>query len=63
MDFKIANTTKSERAEIVKEAFGISVAVNKQAPSDKVQLYLQDYINGITELEDVQNKIIDLYRQ
>lgn len=62
MDFKIANTTKKQRAEIVKNAFQISVTGNMAIPSDKATEYLKEYIDGITEIEDVQKKILELYK-
>ena len=62
MDYKIANTTKKQRAEIVKNAFQISVTGNMAAPSDEATKYLKEYIDGITEIEDVQRKILELYK-
>ena len=62
METKIEKTTKRQRAEIVKEAFEISVTGNPQIPSDAAMGYLQEYIDGKTELEAVQKKIIELYR-
>ena len=63
MDFKIANTTKSQRAEIVKNAFEISVTGNTTVPSDEAMAYIKEYIDGITELEDVHKKIMELYKK
>lgn len=62
MDFKISNTTKKQRAEIVQEAFEISVTGNENVPSNHALEYLKEYINGETEIEDVQKKIIDMYK-
>ena len=62
MDFKIENTTKKQRAEIVKEAFELSVTGNPKVPSDEAIKYIQEYIDGITELEEVQKKILELYK-
>lgn len=62
MDYKIANTTKSQRVEIIKNAFEISIIGNEKAPSSNARNILQEYIDGVTELEDVQKKILDLYK-
>lgn len=62
MDYKIANTTKKERAEIVKEALGISIIGNGTVPSEKAIEYIKEYIEGETELEDVQKKILNMYK-
>lgn len=63
MEYKIANTTKRQRVEIVKEAFEISISGNENVPSEEATKYLKEYIDGITELEDVQKKILDLYKK
>ena len=62
MEYKIANTTKSQRIELVKEAFGILITGDSTVPTDSALNYMKEYINGVTELEDVQEKIIKMYR-
>lgn len=63
MEYKIENTTKKQRAEIVKEAFEISITGNENVPSEEATKYLQDYVNGISELDEVERKIIELYKK
>lgn len=62
MSFLIKDTTKEERKKIVKNAFGITVASNEM-PSKEVIELTKKYINGEMELEDVQKKVIEMYRK
>lgn len=62
MELKISDTTKKQRAEIVKEAFEISITGNMRTPSDKAQNYIEEYINGNLELDEVHQKILDIYK-
>lgn len=63
VDYKIANTTKKQRIEIVKDAFQISVIGNQTIPSDEALKYIKEYIDGVTEIEDVQKKILSIYKK
>ena len=51
MSFLIKDTTKEERKKIVKNAFGEVIELTKK------------YIDGEMELEDVQKKVIEMYRK
>ena len=62
MSYLIKDTSKEERKKIVKNAFGISIASN-EIPSKEVIELVKQYINGNMELEEVQKKVIDIYRK
>ena len=62
MSYWIKDTNKEERKKIAKNAFGISIASN-EIPSKEVIELVKQYINGNMELEEVQKKVIDIYRK
>ena len=62
MSYLIKYTSKEERKKIAKNAFGISIASN-EIPSKEVIELVKQYINGNMELEEVQKKVIDIYRK
>ena len=62
MSFLIKDTTKEERKKIVKNAFGVTISSNEM-PSKEVIVLTKKYINGEMELEDVQKKVIEMYRK
>ena len=62
MDYLIKNTTKKERSEIIKKALGISMS-GTDIPTVEALKIAKEYIDGITELEDVQKKIINLHKK
>lgn len=62
MEYLIKDTTKEERKKIVKQALAISLASN-EIPSDEVLEITKEYIDGKTELKDIQKKIIEKYRK
>jgi len=62
MDYSIKNTTKQQRAEIIKQALAISMS-GTDIPTDEALKITKEYIDGITELEEVQKKIINLYKR
>lgn len=62
MSFLIKDTTKEERKKIVKNAFGLTISSNEM-PSKEVIELTKKYINGEMELEDVQKKVIEMYRK
>lgn len=62
MDLSIKNTTREQRKEIVKTALAISIS-GADIPSNPALSIVKEYIDGITELEDVQKKIIALYKK
>lgn len=62
MDFSIKNTTKEQRKEIVKTALAISIT-GADFPSDKALKIVKEYVDGISEIEEVQKKIVALYKK
>lgn len=62
MDYLIKNTTKKQRIEIIKEALSISMS-GTDVPTDDALKIAKEYVDGITELEDVQKEIIHLYKR
>ena len=62
MNYLIKDTTKEERKKIVKNAFGLTISSNEM-PSKEVIVLTKKYINGEMELEDVQKKVIEMYRK
>lgn len=62
MSYLIKDTTKQQRAEIIKQALAISMS-GTDIPTDKALSIAKEYIDGITELKDVQTKIIEMYKR
>lgn len=62
MSYLISDTTKEERIELVYKALGISTS-DADKPSPKVMKIVKEYIDGIIELEEVQKRVINLYKQ
>ena len=62
MSFLIKDTTKEERKKIVKNAFGLTISSNEM-PSKEVIVLTKKYINGEMELEEIQKKVIEMYRK
>ena len=62
MSFLIKDTTKEERKKIVKNAFGLTISSNEM-PSKEVIELTKKYINGEMELEEIQKKVIEMYRK
>lgn len=62
MDLSIKNTTKEQRKEIVKTALAISIT-GTNFPSDKALKIVKEYVDGISEIDEVQKKIISLYKK
>ena len=56
--YLIKDTTKEERAELVKKALFITSA-GDASPSDDAIKIVKQYIEGEKELEDVQKEIIE----
>lgn len=62
MDLSIKNTTKEQRKQIVKQAIAISIT-GTDFPSDEALKIVKEYVDGKTEIEEVQKKIIALYKK
>lgn len=61
MNYLISETTKEERLRIVYKALGISMS-DVPAPSKEAMDIVNQYIEGNMELEEVQKRIIDMYK-
>ena len=61
MKYLISETTKEERLKIVYKALGISMS-DAQAPSKEAMDIVNQYIEGNMELEEVQKRIVDMYK-
>ena len=62
MDLSIENTTREQRKKIVKEALAISIS-GTDIPDINVLNIAKEYVDGKTEIEDVQKKVIALYQK
>lgn len=62
MDLSIKNTTREQRKEIVKNALAISIS-GSEFPGDEALKITKEYVDGISEIEEVQRKIIALYKE
>lgn len=62
MKYLIDETTKEERLELVYKALGISTSDAKE-PSEETMKIVNEYIEGITELNEVQKRVINLYKE
>ncbi len=62
MDLSIKNTTREQRLDIVKNALAISIT-GADVPDEKVLKIAKEYVDGITEISDVQAKIINMYKK
>ncbi len=61
MKYLISETTKEERLKIVYKALGISMS-DAPAPSKEAMDIVNQYIEGNMELEEVQKRIVDMYK-
>lgn len=62
MKYLIKNSTKEERAKIVKDALTISILDAKEPTKEDMELYEQ-YIDGKIELEEVKRILIEKYKE
>ena len=62
MDLSIKNTTREQRIDIVKNALAISIT-GADVPDEKVLRIAKEYVDGQTEISDVQAKIINMYKK
>ena len=62
MSYLIKDTTKEQRKQLVKKAYAISLASGEE-PSEETLEMLKEYIDGKTELREIQEKIINKYRK
>lgn len=62
MDLSIKNTTREQRKQIVKEALAISVS-GTDVPNKNVLEIAKEYVDGKIEIEEVQKKVLMLYKK
>ena len=62
MDLSIKNTTREQRKEIVKTALALSIT-GSDMPTDETLKIMKEYVDGISEIEEVQKKIIAMYKE
>lgn len=62
MKYKIDETTKDERMKLVYKALGISMS-DAEKPSEETMQIINQYIDGVKELEDVQKEIIEMHKK
>ena len=62
MDLSIKNTTKEQRSEIVKTSLALSIT-GSDMPTDEALKIMKEYVDGISEIEEVQKKIIAMYKE
>lgn len=62
MKYLISETTKEERLKIVYKALGISMS-DAIEPSKEAMALANEYIEGNMELEEVQKKIVEMYKK
>lgn len=62
MDYSIKNTTREERKKMAKNALGISIASNEMPSKETIEI-VKEYVDGKTELEEVQRKVIERYKE
>ena len=60
--YGIANTTKEQREKFVADAEAINL-LGAEPLQKKIEIYLQTYIDGENELNEIRKKIIDKYKR
>lgn len=62
MSYLIKDTTREQRAQIVKQALAISIS-GTDIPTDNALSIVKEYIDGKIELKETQEKIISMYKR
>ena len=62
MSCLIKDTTREQRKQLVKKAYAISLASGEE-PTEETLEILKEYVDGKTELREIQEKIIKKYRK
>ncbi len=62
MSYLIKDTTKEQRRALVKKAYAISLASGEE-PSKETLEEFKEYVDGKTELKEIQERIINKYRK
>lgn len=61
MDLSVKNTTREQRKQIIKNALAISIS-GADCPSEKALEIAKEYVDGKIEIKEVQEKIIQMYK-
>ena len=61
MSYLIKDTTKEERKKLAKKALAISIGSDEMPSMEAIEL-VKEYIEGRMELEEVQKKVIERYK-
>lgn len=62
MEYSVDKTTRKDRIKLVKKALAISIS-GADVPTDETLNLTKDYVDGMIELEELQQKIIDKYNK
>lgn len=62
MSYLIKDTTREQRAQIVKQALAISIS-GTDIPTNNALCIAKEYIDGKIELKEAQEKIISMYKR
>lgn len=62
MSYLIKDTTREQRAQIVKQALAISIS-GTDIPTDNALAIAKEYIDGKIELKEAHKKIISMYKR
>ena len=62
MDLSIKNTNKKQRRDLVKESIALSIT-GSDMPTDEALKIMKEYVDGTSEIEEVQKKIIAMYKE
>ena len=62
MDLSVKNTTREQRKNIVKNALAISIS-GSDIPDRNVLEIAKEYVDGKIEIEEVQKKVLAMYKQ
>ena len=62
MSYLIKDTTREQRAQIVKQALAISIS-GTDIPTNNSLGIAKEYIDGKIELKEAQEKIISMYKR
>ncbi len=62
MDLSVKNTTREQRKNIVKNALAISIS-GSDIPDRNVLEIAKEYVDGKIEIEEVQKKVLAMYKK
>ena len=62
MSYLIKDTTREQRKKIVKKAYATSLASGEEPSQETLELF-REYVDGKTEIKELQEIIINKYRK